>query len=410
MASLAASLCLSRATFTFPAVATAARSPLPLPTRENASGTPRQPAIDAKLGDFPSLRSQRSRTFPGTKGFRTVHVYTTPVNYRDPSGAWQPIDDTFASSTAAGYAYATRADAYRTQLPTDLGSTPVTVSGGGIEVAMKLRGAHGAPSASGASATYGAAMTGVSVRYVSSSNGLSEFLTLFGPKAPTSFVYDLAVSGGTATPAGTGIDIVDPRGRSTMRILPPVVSDAAGRQSTSAVSLALGSSASGKTITVAVEAGWLSAPGRVWPVVVDPDLFITALLSTTCQLDQGYANGNECGSAYGGVGQNTVSVGWDGITALRTLLYFDVQSAVPPQSDVVSANVDLTMQGASQFSASPVSLYQLTRAYTSSATWNTYDATHSWTSAEAILQPPRHTQTTMSPPRPGRTSCFNGRP
>src|SRR5438094_26807 len=77
----------------------------------------------------------------------------------------------------------------------------------------------------------------------------------------------------------------------------------------------------------------------------------------------------------GGIGLNA---GYDGTSASRALLQFNLQS-IPSTNTVVSAKLLLYLGSASTSTQTSLSVYQLTRTWTTGATWNKYDGTNSWT-------------------------------
>ena len=55
--------------------------------------------------ELPGKRTATSNTYLNADGSYTAVVSPHAVNYRDVSGAWQPIDTTLVSSSTAGYAF-----------------------------------------------------------------------------------------------------------------------------------------------------------------------------------------------------------------------------------------------------------------------------------------------------------------
>jgi RHS repeat-associated protein len=357
-----------------PTTALAARE---LPAGQHAGGAPKQLPVDPNIGDIPSLRTQMSRTSYAPKGAMQATISASPMNYRDSVGAWQPIDDSLVVATTPGYAYRNRADAYVAELPADVGSAPVRYTQGGASVSLALLGAHGRGTTMRSTGTYASVLPGVAVRFTATSRGLHEDLVLSSAAAGSQFRFALTTSGVAPRASSRGgIDFVTPTGRVPFQISPPSISDSSGPASadTAAVSLSLGKVGAKSIVAVTVDPAWLKARGRQWPVTIDPD--IAPALSTSCTLEQYDATENECGSTDG-----TVDVGWTGTnSAIRSALKFDV-SSIPVTSDVLHADLKLYLQGENNSTATPIGLYQMNTAYTSTATWNSYDGTHGWTTA-----------------------------
>ena len=127
--------------------------------------------------------TRHARTYQNGRKDVTV-VYGSPVNYRDSSGEWQPIDDTLVPSAAAGYAYENRADAYKVRFPADLSSEPVQLQLGNDSIGFALRGAHGHGAVHGPTARFAGALPQTDVSYTATGAGARELPTLNSPDAP----------------------------------------------------------------------------------------------------------------------------------------------------------------------------------------------------------------------------------
>ena len=76
-------------------------------------------------------------------------------------------------------------------------------------------------------------------------------------------------------------------------------------------------------------------------------------------------------------------VGWDGVDTDNTLIQFNVKEALPPDANVLNAQLGMYLSSSSTSKAVSVSAYALLKPWTTSATWNTYDGTHAWAEAGA---------------------------
>jgi YD repeat-containing protein len=76
-------------------------------------------------------------------------------------------------------------------------------------------------------------------------------------------------------------------------------------------------------------------------------------------------------------------VGWDGVDTDNTLIQFNIKGALPPDANVLNAELGMHLSGSSTSKAVSVSAYALLKPWTTSATWNTYDGTHAWEQAGA---------------------------
>jgi RHS repeat-associated protein len=329
-------------------------------------------------------RTRTSRTWKTSDGRFFTRVYAAPVNYRDSTGNWHAIDDTLAPTSTAGYAFANRADRYRVRFPDELGARPVEVSDGGDTVGFRLRGAHGAPVASGSTARFENVMSGVSASYTAGSGDVKEDLTLADANAPTSYTYALTLGHGLRARDNRhgGVDIVGRDGSVRFSFEAPFAYDHAGARigAGHGLSLHLAQDSGGQVMKLELDRAWLSAADRKFPVVIDPAVDVADNLD--CYIVSGTsANTSFCGGT-------SVKVGWDGTNAYRSLMRFDVASAVPANSMVVGAHALLYQSGATTATSTSVAAYQVTHSWTSAATWNKFDGTNAWTSSGGDLQLP----------------------
>ncbi|MCM3923452.1 hypothetical protein ND748_17515 [Frankia sp. AiPs1] len=102
--------------------------------------------------------------------YRT-EVSSSPVNYRDAQGAWQPIDTTLVASTGKGFAWQAKAVGYDAQFPGTLADGPIRVSRGGRWVGLQLDGATAKGVVDGATITHADALPGVTLVYTVLSTG-----------------------------------------------------------------------------------------------------------------------------------------------------------------------------------------------------------------------------------------------
>lgn len=347
-----------------------ADQPLTRPARQRLRAQSRQGT--AGLQEMASLRTRTSDTYLTASGAYQTVVSAGSMNYQDTSGAWQPIDDTLVPSSVSGYAYQNKANAYTLLLPADAGGAPVKVTAGGQWVSYSLAGATGPARVSGAMATYASVLPAAAVSYTAEPDLVKESLVLSGPAAPASFTFHVQMSAGlTAHTTGGGISFADSSGHTVLQVPAPAVSDAAGAGPvSSAVSLATAAVPGGLTVTMAVSPAWLAAAGRAWPVTIDP----TTVLNPTqdCTISQATPTTSYCTSP-----TMTVGSGSNLSYTRRALVQFDL-SSLPADAQVADADLALYFSQETSSNTSVLDVKQLTQSWTNSATWNTYDGTHSW--------------------------------
>ena len=308
--------------------------------------------------ELPARRTANSRTYTLGHGLLQTVYAADAVNYRDAAGAWQPIDNTLVADTATpGSAAVNRANRYQVHVPTSLGA-PVTVAAAGRSVAFALQGAAGTAVLAGSVARYAGAFPGVDAAVVAANTAVAEDLTL-GSAAPARFRFALQTHGVTARPgADGGVAFLDAAGQVAFAFAAPRMFDAAHRVSP-AVTLTLGQSSAGPTLTLAADPAWLARPQRRYPVTIDPILTVSGGAGTDCAIDSAYPASNFCSLAYLAAGASGSEVG-------RTLLQF----GVAPTADVtiLSAQVSLYQLAAATSTPGALELHQVTRPWTGGLT------------------------------------------
>ncbi len=357
------------------------------PAAGAASASVSAPGDGLPVGaEIASLRTASSKTFVGPHGTLQAHIYPVAVNYKDANGDWQPIDDTLVPGTDGALAgYINGANRLHVELPKVLGTAPVHVSDGPQWLRFSLDGGTGLGSTSGSTETFANALPGVDLTYSMTNTALKENLILAGPTSPQSFSYTVSTSADlTARSASDGsIAFVDGSGTPKFSFLAPVMSDAAGQDSRASYSLT--TTPTGYTVTLNADTAWLNSPDRVWPVTIDPTVPddsgyypTTGSLSPT---SDGYlVDGANASQNFFGL--TVDKVGWNSSNIRHGLFQFNAEGALPAGAQVLDAELKLYLSSESTTATASVGVYQMvTDPWTSSATWNTYDGTHSWTTA-----------------------------
>ncbi len=221
-----------------------------------------------------TLADAFSRHFRLPDGTVRAVVSATPVNYRDGSGSWVPIDTTLvtdgtpgAHRTAAAGATARFKAAYEPGLP-------VAVTRGGLDVTIDMLGAaEGAHIALGETARYLAVAPSTDLVYEALAGGLKQTLVLSTPAAPSSFSFALGVEGGALVRVPGGWVVRETGEDAPAFSLGAIeVADAAGTRCEDATLSVVPDGRAGATVTYDVSRAWLDDPARVYPVAVDPTL------------------------------------------------------------------------------------------------------------------------------------------
>jgi hypothetical protein len=155
------------------------RPPLGGPIPNDAGGLEQAPDLVgiSQPGEVAARRTETTRTVVADDGTYQTTFYDHPIHFRDPEGAWQPIDTTLVAGPRPG-SLRTKASAVEVSLPSSLRSA-VRVATGATAVEFALLGASAAPARTGlpealrgrseasarSAATYAGALPGVEVAY-----------------------------------------------------------------------------------------------------------------------------------------------------------------------------------------------------------------------------------------------------
>jgi RHS repeat-associated protein len=325
-------------------------------------------------GDVVALRSEFARSYRRADGSMRTMVSSVPINYRDASGRWQPVDTTLR---ADGGGVRSTAAAVDLSLPHDL-SVPVKVAKGSDWVSFSMKGASSGATveARGSSASYAGVLTGVDATYAAQAHGVKETLTLADRSAPSTLTFTLKTSAGL-TPvlrADGSLALRDGDGE-TRFFLPAPTVQAAGDERPTTDHVAYRLSADKTVLAVVVDADWLA--GARFPVKVDPTVFDGAGV-TACNLAGGsLASTSDCASAL-------LKVGYDGTRARRAALRWGslASDGIPVGAAIDYAQMGLVFESMTNGTAHPqIDVAALGHTVASGATWNTYDGTNAWTTA-----------------------------
>jgi RHS repeat-associated protein len=338
-------------------------------------------------GELTGLRTATSLTYLASKAPKiagatrarktgyVTRVSDVPINFRDSHGVWQKIDQTLVAA-ASGFSPTATQDAL--VVPGDASSTPVTLTDAADGMlSWQLQGAASATgTTAGAARSWPAALPGVTHTVTATGSGFDDSVTLASASATASFTYVLRVpAGDTASLANGAVTISNAAGAPLGSVAAASMADAAGAHSTAVrYALTAGTAPGSYVLTVTPDASWLAASGRVFPVSIDPyvtfDIWSTGELWT--RLDGQNATTNEFGTY--------PAVGYDGGQTNRMLATFNTTS-IPTDAVVNFGDFQVQTSSTDNGDDQQVELHGLTRAWTSGATWNSYDGTHAWTSA-----------------------------
>jgi len=329
---------------------------------------PGRPEDPLRLAELPELRTERSRTYQQSDGSLVAEVSEGRVNF-PVDGGMQPIDSALVPASGG---YRNAANDVEVRVPPSLAAGPVTVAHGASSVSFRLHGSGGeAATVTGATATYAGALPGVDARITAIPEGVKEDLVLAGPEATRTFAYTVTTAGLTPELRGDGsVALLDADSGEAMTVPAAYAVDAAGATTTSGdITATLTSTADGWTLTYALADGWADAPGRAWPVTVDPTVTVDApkLDCTIHTPDQQYGT---CGWRDFGVGY------YPEFGLARGLVRFDVAAALPAVPlQVRNAKLRLTRYDADEHMVEAktgpvrIDVHEVTTAWDSEVTW-----------------------------------------
>ena len=332
----------------------------------------------------PEIKSERtrfSRTYAAGGAGRVTRFYTEPVNYRDRDGTWKAIDNLLSAKTSGPIVNA--GNRYELELPRTLGPDRfVRVGEGSDWIRFSLWGASGRARVAGNDVTYDDAFPGVDLAYAAEDARVKETLTLADPSSgPGTYRFDLRLSRGMrARLQRDGSIAVRRDGRRQFTIAAPFMYDQDAGSHSDAIALALRRTSTGYALTMTPDRAWLTDPKRAYPVVIDPIVFLEA--GRDCYV----TGGTSATTSFCGTSQ--LKVGYDGAKASRALLNFDLAARIPPQSEILNAELGMYLRGRTTTAAAPVNVHQVTRSWSSGATtWLLADGAAAWSSAGGDYNP-----------------------
>jgi YD repeat-containing protein len=220
--------------------------------------------------ELPTLRTRFSRTYATRRGGRVARVFAGSVNYRT-GGTWRAIDNRLARARDGDLE--NRANRYRVELPAELDEKPVVVRNGSARLGFELVGADDAAArAAGAHAVYADALPGVDVRYDALADAVKETLILKSAETPREYRFKLALSNGLKarlTRAGE-LKVVGRDGLARFLVPAPVAWQQGDENQPSGDHVRFAYDPADRVLTLRVDDAWLSAPGRRFPVSIDP--------------------------------------------------------------------------------------------------------------------------------------------
>jgi RHS repeat-associated protein len=247
--------------------------------------------------------TEYSQIFDNPDGSHTLQSSPKPVRVRDGNGSWHAIDLTLQrqSDGSAKAKYARRGHKVSANSSGDVVSADTPAGPVGIS--------H--PDATGASATYsgstatykGGLSKGRDLKVRLHPDGFEEDVVLPDASAGNSYTETLSLPAGLSArqgPGAVGVELVDSSGGVEATFGGGVAFSAnphsgPGPEMVNVTTTLQSVSASTATIVNSVDPAWLDAPGRAFPVTIDPSW--TEQTNTAGGMDT-YAASDNCGGVY----------------------------------------------------------------------------------------------------------------
>lgn len=282
-------------------LASTPKLPKPGPVRKTRA--PRTPAVQGfdprHSKELKGERGERRRTYRNADGTYTTRFYTESVNFRAKDGSWKTIDTTLVRQDDSG---ARTMDVSEPGWETESTESPVFFAGSadadplvrmglgdGLSVGYSIEGADAVTGrVEGSRITYAGVRDASDVELVAGGSSVKEVVVLHDRTAPLEWRFPLELEGLTAALDGHGgIVFTDADGARRAWMPPGWMQDSAtsGDSTEGAVSSGVDYSLDEKNgrqvVVMRLDADWLNAPERVFPVRVDPSVKSFAATSGT---------------------------------------------------------------------------------------------------------------------------------
>ena len=332
------------------------------------------------VGEAEWLRETNSETYMLSDGGYECVVFSEDKYFRDDEGSLSLIDNSIIASPAEingkEYMFKNRANGYTVRFADT--QPGVYISAKGHEIGYSLIGS--APTActvgghkdlkaiagyelSGANyVVYNNVSPQTDIVYASAVDSVKEYIVLNGSSAPHEFAFAFDLYGGSIGVTEEGIyTVYDAEGEPVFELGILFAVDSAG-EFTDALTYGITTERDTVTVTVTLDADYLSDPDRVFPLVVDPSISIYGASNTK---DSFVSSRHPTLNYY----MNTeLMTGRDvGYYVRRTYIGFTLPSNVIGKS-ISSAYINIKKSGGS---TPYVKAYRVTGSWTSSTiTWN----------------------------------------
>ena len=306
-------------------------------------------------------------------GSYQAQIFSQPIRFKDAQGNWQSFDTSLQLASLAGQWQTTS-----TPVQTTLGTT-AQLAWGGYTVILGLGGQTQTlgvlPLAGANQVTVSGMATATSLSYTPLALGAEQNLILASAAAPSSFTLTLSHPGLTLKQAATGgWGLYRPGDRYPLYLLwPASAHDSSANEDgvpayCDGLTMTVNPGLNTSTVTVSLPKSWLSASGRVFPVIIDPALTLNPNPGDVAYCDTWIQSGNP-NASQGPSGQETSGY-TTGTLYNRSLLAFNLTSPTNLTGAYIhSANFKLYKNN-QHGNVATVSLRSMNKPWDYSATWS----------------------------------------
>jgi RHS repeat-associated protein len=339
-------------------------------------------AIPPSAVEMPDKRTATSDTYELHSGLLETRIYDTPVNYEDDAGDWQPIEEGLEEG---GDGEIVNGDSsVDISLPSELNEDAARLTIDDKWIAFKLLATDTEPvELSEGAAVYKSPEAHTAFEYTTLPSGLKEEIELQGPRSPSSFRYQLTASPDLSADLVADGSVVFKNGAGdVVASMPaPTVADAVSvAPNSDQVRYQLTPREGGAwVLTVSVDPEWLEAPGRSWPVRIDPSV---TKESSDLECVIGGKTGQEGWIDCASWGRKDLLAGYNAElnqaedSWYRSLMYLRTSELIKG-SDVVSADLMLHAPEAAQ-NTSGLAAHRVLKPWNWQANWKRYTSGKNW--------------------------------
>jgi RHS repeat-associated protein len=340
----------------------------------SASAVPTPMASPTVVRELTGLRTATSSTFLQSDGSRRLRVYAAPIHYKDAAGAWRDIDPSLV--VGPGGTYRAASTPFDLSLGSATTGAPARLTYGGYSLTMSLPDlVQTAPLVAGETASYLAPGSAASVSYRAYAQGVEQTITLTSAGAPSTYGCRLDHPGLTLRRDASGSwGFFRPAGREPLLLLSDIEvfdasRDEAGQPAfCGAARMVVAAGEDASTLTYVVPRTWLDDPARVYPVQIDPTVYLNPQAGNQpsyCDtwIESARPTGSHGPSEFLATGKHATY----GYT--RSLVSFNVAGQVPAGS-FVTASTLWVRKYASGGSNAATSVATLNQGWTGGSSWS----------------------------------------